>query len=116
MLRLCDAWFLRNGIATNPLKCGIVGPSAWPPLLTFGQPIPETPSYKYLGVPFTPKGFDLPALLEGHLVKAEKLLRGMKLACGAWPQGARLALLKTFLRPPPEDGPPPREPLGKSRA
>lgn len=111
MLAKLENWCSKNGMQINVAKSGVLGfPNLDQTLIPFclgGEPIPviSTTSshhhYVYLGLPFARGGVDIPAHVERRCAQANRLLAGLtsNIATISWPEAAKIAIYKAFIRP-----------------
>lgn len=104
MLNTVERWCDENDMMINTSKCAILAPPQHcrSPVLLGGLPIPSPSRYLYLGIPFDRKhGLDISAHVKRRCIQADRLLSTLSsnLATASWPEIAKLAIYKAFIRP-----------------
>ena len=110
MLTKVDRWCHDNGMEVNIAKCAMVASTVHdhgrvsplpPPLLCNGMPIPVSACYSYLGLPFSKTGLDITAHVSKRCGQASHILSALSsnIATMSWPEAAKLAIYKAFIRP-----------------
>ena len=97
-LNSCSEWSLQNKMQFGILKCGTVSKLEIT-LYISHQPIPWLPEYKYLGVPHHWNRVSWEKLILSNCLKHEKSLIALSDHQNNWPNIARLAIWRTFIRP-----------------
>jgi hypothetical protein len=106
-LRKVEDWTAQNAIFLNPTKCAVLTSlSNLAPLLVYGQEIPQTKSYSYLGFPVTITGIDFQAHVKQRIQAAIGRAHWLGVQSDAWGPAHRLRIYKQFLAPMFEYGAP----------
>lgn len=110
LLQSAEQISLELGFRWNPLKCEVLSPPSLPPRIyhLYGTPLPQSPSFRYLGVPFNPLGqIDRRILVEHNkssFLAALHSLRSIGLNRTGFPPFLLVSLFKQFVRPCMEYG------------
>ena len=106
-LKMVEEWSIRNGLLLNPAKCAVITTQiGLPTLSAYGQEIPRTDGYRYLGFPVTADGIDFPRHLEERMRAAVNRARWLGVQSNSWGPAHRLRVYKQFLAPMFEYGAP----------
>jgi hypothetical protein len=106
-LEMVEDWSKQNALLLGVSKCAIITTrSGLPPLLVYGQEIPRTDSYTYLGFPVTKDGIDFPKHVEWRMQAAVGRARWLGVQSNSWGPANRLRVYKQFLAPMFEYGAP----------
>ncbi|KAE8232581.1 hypothetical protein CF326_g2382 [Tilletia indica] len=97
LLNLAKAWADERGFRFNVGKCGVV--ARRPVSLYLGDAqIPQSDSYKYLGIPRTADGLDCVGWLTRVTTSMDNTLRLLQAVGGAWSGVVRLRLYQSVCR------------------
>lgn len=80
-------------------KCGVIGSPDGAELVLSGQIIPRTTVYRYLGFPHKINGIDFQEHVTNMADKTEKMVGYVMRQGKSWPEGVKLAIYKSFIRP-----------------
>lgn len=74
MLDTCERHSISHGYVFAPSKCEVIAPQGkeTPCVTMYGEKVRQTPSFKYLGVPFNDKGVDMAELCVEGITRAVK--------------------------------------------
>lgn len=97
-LDLCHTWASTNGLTFSVRKSAFVSDAPCPPPSLAGSPLPALPTYDYLGLPWTPRGFDLLSYIDSRCSSALGHLRALNVDGRFWPPLVRLLIYKVFVR------------------
>lgn len=92
------SWSNRNLMTLNVSKCGIVGFEKNTHFKINEQLIPCVPFYRYLGIPLTKYGIDIPQLKTNFIEKAERAINLLKATAFDCSVLTKLSLYKSFSR------------------
>lgn len=99
MLEICERWSIERGIVFNVKKCAILGPMPKDSgdLTLYDSAIPIVESEKYLGIPHTKNGVDLPKHITSTQEKATNILSFLQKVGFGWHEGIKAILFKTYV-------------------
>lgn len=107
LLASTEEWAVRNGIVFSPSKSAIVAPPTAPTFFIHHDPIPQLPSYRYLGMTVNCSGIDWRSSFNTRRTSALNLAdwfcrQGMHLS--GWRPHSNVVIYKSFIRPKLEFG------------
>ena len=109
MLNTCEQHSISHGYVFSPSKCEIIAPEGTQTsyIMMYEEQVKQSPSFKYLGVPFNDKGVDIAGLcVEGisRAVKTANLFRTVGCNGTGFSPRVNKWILTSFVRPQMEYG------------
>lgn len=107
LLAIVEDWTLKNRIALNVGKCGILTRVHHrEPLRVYGEEIPYVDQYMYLGFPMRKGGIDFERHLEQRTQAVVGRLKWLQIFTNSWCSQTRLEVFKQYFQPMMEYGGP----------
>jgi Reverse transcriptase (RNA-dependent DNA polymerase)/Endonuclease-reverse transcriptase len=107
LLQVAETWSLAAGIEFAPTKCEVMALDRTQTFSMYGQAMPHTDRFRYLGMYFNNHGVDFDYSFQQRVAKTRKLVdffRSKGFNGNGWRPDSNIALYRAFIRPSMEYG------------